>query len=224
MMPKSIVYNVDCMEYMQSCPDNAFNLAVCDPPYGINRFRHGETSRLRKYGNLDTVNNMRPNKAWFEELRRISQNQIVWGYNHLSDILPPCPAFVFWYKHQPVNTYADGELAYTSFKGTAMCFDFPYFGGIGADDERIHPTQKPIRLYEWIFSRFARPGDRILDTHLGSGSSRIAAWNAGLDFVGCEIDKTYFDAQEKRFTAHAAQKSFFVQEDIFEQNQKEKRR
>lgn len=205
-MPESIVYNMDCMEYMRTLPDKAFDLAVVDPPYGINRFKNGETSRLRKYGKLNSVNDLRPTKDWFTELERISKNQIVFGYNHLSDILPPTSEFIFWYKHQPVDTYADGELAWTSFHKTAKCFDYPFFGTCGADlDGRIHPTQKPVPLYAWIFSKYAKPGDKILDTHLGSGSSRIAAYDAGLDFFGCEIDKGYFDAQEKRFAEHTAQ-------------------
>jgi site-specific DNA-methyltransferase (adenine-specific) len=203
-------YLMDCMEYMKTLPDKAFELAICDPPYSINRFKHGETSRLRKYGQLDTANNMRPTPEWFKELQRVSVNQIVFGYNHLCDILPPTSEFVFWFKHQPVDTYADGELAYTSFSKTAKCFDYPFFGTCGSDaDQRIHPTQKPVALYEWLLTHYAKQGDKILDTHLGSGSSRIAAYNLGFDFVGCEIDKDYFDAQEKRFAAHAAQTSLF---------------
>lgn len=208
----NIAYNIDCMEYMQSLPDKAFDLAVADPPYGINRFKHGETSRLRKYGQLGTVNDNRPTKDWFEQLRRVSQNQIIFGYNHLCDILPPTSEFLFWYKHQPVDTYADGELIYTSFSKTAKCFDYPFFGGTGADkDGRIHPTQKPVAIYAWIYSRYAKSGDKILDTHLGSGSSRIAAYDAGLDFVGCEIDTGYFAAQEKRFQEHISQENLFLQ-------------
>ena len=206
-------YNMDCMEYMKTLPDKAFDLAVSDPPYGINRFKHGETSRLRKYGSLTTVNDERPTAEFVAELRRVSKNQIVFGWNHLSDLLPPTSEFIFWYKHQPVDTYSDGELAYTSFTKTAKCFDYPFFGTNGADDDkRIHPTQKPVALYTWIYKQYAKNGDKILDTHLGSGSSRIAAYDAGLDFVGCEIDKTYFEAQEKRFAEHAAQMNLFLGE------------
>ena len=205
-------FNVDCMAMLKATPDKFYDLCICDPPYGINRFKNGETSRLRKYGQLNTVNNFRPTSDWFMELQRVSVNQIVFGYNHLCDILPPTSEFIFWYKHQPVDTYADGELAYTSFTKTAKCVDLPYFGGIGADDNRLHPAQKPVKLYEWLLTHYAKPGDKILDTHLGSGSSRIAAYNLGFDFVGCEIDKDYFDAQEKRFAAHAAQTSLFDKE------------
>lgn len=214
-MSKSEVFNEDCMIGMHRYPDKYFYLAVCDPPYAINQFKNGETSRLRKYGSLKTVNDSRPTKEWFQELVRVSKNQIVFGYNHLCDILPPTSEFIFWYKHQPVNTYADGELAYTSFKKTARCFDYPFFGGTGADqDGRIHPTQKPVALYTWIFQTYAKSGDKILDTHLGSGSSRIAAYEQDLDFVGFELDKHYFDAQEERFQTHISQLSMFHMEGI----------
>ena len=203
-------FNRDCLEAMLEYPDNAFDLAVVDPPYGINRFLNGQPTRLNKYGSMATANDLRPDTTYFKQLFRISKNQIVWGYNHLSDLLPTTKEFIFWYKHQPVDTYSDGELAWTSFTKTAKCFDYPYFGGTGSDKIRIHPTQKPVALYAWIFKNFAKPGMKILDTHLGSGSSRIAAWDAGLDFVGYEIDKTYFDLQEERFQAHIAQGNLFL--------------
>lgn len=202
---------MDCMEAMRKMPDKCFDLAVVDPPYGINRFKNGETSRLRKYGSLESVNNTPVTQEFFIELKRVSKNQIIFGYNHLCDILPPCTHFIFWYKHQPVDTYADGELAFTSFPGVAKCFDYPYFGSINKDEDmRIHPTQKPIALYQWIFKNYAKPGFKILDTHLGSGSSRIAAYDAGLDFVGFEIDKDYFNKQEERFKKHISQISLFI--------------
>lgn len=205
----NIAYNMDCMEYMRTLPDKTFDLAVVDPPYGIEEAFKPQ-SRIAKYGQLQTVNDEKPDEKWFMELCRVSKNQIVWGYNHLSDLLPPTKEFIFWYKHQPVDSYADGELAWTSYKKTAKCFDYAYFGGVHADECRIHPTQKPVALYAWIFARYAKPGDKILDTHLGSGSSRIAAYDAGLDFVGCEVDKNYYAAQEERFAAHTAQLSMFV--------------
>jgi len=209
-IPKSEVFNKDCMELMSRYPDKYFDLAVVDPPYGIERFKNKQPTRLNKYGDMGTVNNKKPGFEYFKELFRISKNQIIWGYNHLSDMLPPTKEFLFWYKHQPVDSYSDGELAWTSFTKTAKCFDYPFYGTNGADkDIRIHPTQKPIALYGWIFKKYAKFGDKILDTHLGSGSSRIAAYNAGLDFMACEIDKDYFDAQEKRFKNHIMQLSMF---------------
>lgn len=202
-------YNIDCMEAMQKIPDKYFDLAVVDPPYGIKTKGHAQ-DRFRMGKSLKLVNDAKPQKDYFEELFRVSKNQIIWGYNHLSDMLPSCREFIFWYKHQPVVTFSDGELAWTSFWGTATVFDYPYYGFVGTKKDKIHPTQKPVALYEWIFGRYAKPGDKILDTHLGSGSSRIAAYNAGLDFVGFEIDKDYFEAQEQRFEEHIAQQSLFV--------------
>lgn len=204
-MSISIVENRDCLEAMKEFPDKFFDLAVCDPPYSINRSKNGETSRLRKYGSLKSVNDERPTKEYFDELFRVSKNQIVWGFNHLCDLLPPTTEFIFWYKHQPVETYSDGELAWTSFTKTAKCFDYAYFGNIGADTYRIHPTQKPVALYQWILSKYAKQGDKILDTHLGSGSSRIACYNGGFDFWGYEINKEYFEKQEERFENHTSQ-------------------
>lgn len=204
----NVAYNMDCMEAMRKMPDKAFDLAVVDPPYGIEK-GFCATSRVAKYGKMQTVNDYKPTKEYFDQLFRVSENQIVFGYNHLSDMLPPTKEFLFWYKHQPVDTYSDGELAWTSFHKTAKCFDYPYFGTTGADNVRIHPTQKPVALYRWIYLRYAKPGFKIIDTHLGSGSSRIAAYEAGLDFVGYEISKEYFDAQEKRFSDFAAQSSLF---------------
>lgn len=212
----NIAYNVDCMEYMRTLPDKAFDLAVVDPPYGIEK-GFSATSRIAKYGQMASVNDQKPTQEYFEELFRVSKNQIIFGYNHLSNMLPPTKEFIFWYKHQPVDTYSDGELAWTSLKKTAKCFDYPFFGGTGADkDGRIHPTQKPVALYAWIYSHYARPSDKILDTHLGSGSSRIAAYDAGLDFVGCEIDPDYFKAQEERFKEHTAQENLFLQMEMLE--------
>lgn len=201
-------YNMDCMEAMREIPDKYFDLAVVDPPYGIEKgFK--ATSHIRKYGQMDTVNDQKPTSEYFKQLFRVSKNQIVFGYNHLSNMLPPTKEFLFWYKHQPLDTYSDGELAWTSYRKTEKCFDYPFFGAVNAEKDRIHPTQKPVALYTWIFSHYAKPGDKILDTHLGSGSSRIAANEMGLDFVGFEIDLDYFKAQEERYAAHIAQMSLF---------------
>lgn len=209
-MAEQLAYNCDCMAGMREYPDKHFFLAVCDPPYGIRRFESGETSRLRKYGDFATVNNTPFTKEMFAEICRVSEHQIVWGYNHLAGILPPCSEFIFWYKHQTVPTYADGELAYTSFGKTAKCFDYPFRGSVGAEPGRIHPTQKPVNLYVWTFATYVKNRGVVIDPFLGSGSSRIAAYDMGLDFVGFEIDKTYFDKQEERFQKHTAQYSLFV--------------
>ena len=206
------LYNVDCMKYLKEQPDNAFDLALVDPPYGIEKALNA-TSRVAKYGKMETVNDFKPSKDYFNSLFTLSENQIIWGYNHLSDLLPATKEFIFWFKHQPVKTYSDGELAWTSFEKTAKCFDYPYFGCHNSDIHRIHPTQKPVKLYDWIYDNYAEKGQRILDTHLGSGSNAIAAHYAGMEFVGCELDEDYFKASVERFERETAQKDMFSEQD-----------
>lgn len=198
------LHNMDCMDAMKQFPDKYFELAIVDPPYGIDK-AFTATSRVAKYGQLGTANDMKPTPEYFAELFRVSKNQIVWGYNHLSDMLPSTKEFIFWYKHQPVVSYSDGELAWTSFAKTARCYDFPFFGAHNSDNERIHPTQKPIPLYRWLLTQYAKPGDKILDTHVGSGSSIIACMEYKFQWCGFEIDKTYFDKAQERIDSYAAQ-------------------
>ena len=197
-------YNEDCMQGMKRYPDKYFDLAIVDPPYGIEKAFQA-TSRIAKYGRMDIVNDARPSEEYFEELFRVSKNQIIWGFNHLSDLLPTTKEFIFWYKHQPVDTYSDGELAYTSFNKTARCFDYPYWGGYNADKCRIHPTQKPVALYKWLLTRYAKQGDIILDTHCGSASSLIACEDLGFDYVAFEIDETYYKESKERLDRHRQQ-------------------
>lgn len=203
------LYNMDCMDYLTTCRENEFDLAVVDPPYGMENKKGQAISRIKKYGQLRTVNDAKPDLNFFQEVMRSSKDQIIWGYNHLSDMLPSCREFVFWYKQNPVPTYSDGELAWTSFEKTAKCLNFPYFGSHNADTHRIHPTQKPVKLYDWIYKNYAEQGQRILDTHLGSGSSAIAAHYAGLEFVGIELDEDYFKAAVDRFEKETAQGDLF---------------
>ena len=206
----NVAYNMDCMAYMQSLPDGAFALAVVDPPYGLPKDSSNGRGKLKtrtfNRGNISTWD-IAPKAEYFEELFRVSRNQVIWGGNYFP--LPPCRCFLVWDKLQPFPNFSRCEYAWTSFNmpSKLFAFDNRYSG-------KIHPTQKPITLYEWIFSLCAKPGDKILDTHLGSGSSRIAAYDAGLDFVGCEIDKVYFDAQEERFLTHTAQENLFLQGDM----------
>ena len=189
--------NIDCMIGMAEDPDKYFDLAIVDPPYGIEKGFNGQ-KRIKKYGQLETVNDMKPRPEYFTELFRVSKNQIIWGYNHLSDMLPSTKEFIFWYKHQPVESYSDGELAWTSFAKTAKCFDFPFFGSVGAEKDRIHPTQKPVALYAWLLNTYAKPGDKILDTHVGSASSLIACYRLGFEYVGFELDPVYYEKARKR--------------------------
>lgn len=206
----SEVFNEDCMVGMARYPDKYFDLAVVDPPYGIET-RGNAQDRFRNGMQLQTVNDNRPTKYYFDNLFRISKHQIIWGYNWLSDMLPICREYVFWYKSQPVITFADGELAWTSFQKTAKCFNYPFYkSNIDNAGNKIHPTQKPVALYDWIYKNYLPNGGKVIDTHLGSGSNRIAANKAGnIDFVGFELDKDYYEAQEKRWKAFISQTRLF---------------
>ncbi len=196
--------NMDCIEYLRDCPDKAFDLAIVDPPYSWNSC-NAFTSRLKRYGDL-SFNDNRPTPEYFDQLRRVSVNQIVWGGNYFLTDLGDTKCMVVWDKHQPVVTYARVELAWTSFFDKhAALIDLPYFGATGRDLARCHPNQKPIALYERLLSNYANPGDRILDTHLGSGSSAIAAHYAGHDFVGIELDPDYFEAAKARIDSETRQ-------------------
>lgn len=223
----SEVHNMDCMEYMRTIEDGFFDLAIVDPPYGINadsmsmgsnltRTRNGypsesTASKLRK-GRLNrgsgklkgrALNTLPcgwdfspPSQDYFSELFRVSVNQIIWGGNYFD--LPPTRGMICWDKCQPWDNFSQFELAWTSFDCPAKMFRFSNTGGSN-QEPKIHPTQKPVALYVWLLQQFAKPGWKILDTHLGSGSSRIAAYGLGLDFYGCEIDKGYFDDMDVRF-------------------------
>lgn len=189
-------------------PSKYFDLAVVDPPYRDSLENH-PTKDMRKNGTMEHFGD-KPTKEYFTELFRVSKNQIIWGANNFE--LPPYKGFLVWRKLTISDSFtmSMAEIAYLSEDlGTvSKVIDFAPQGT--KKDPRIHPTQKPVPIYAWIFQHYAKPGDKILDTHLGSGSSRIAAWDAGLDFVGFEIDKDYFDRQEERFAAHTAQISLFT--------------
>jgi len=206
------LFNIDCMEYMKGLDDNAFELAIVDPPYGMDRKMDGTGGAgriMRKWKRSETWD-IAPDKEYFDELERVSVNQIIWGANNFIEHLRSTTNYIFWHKHQPAPNFADGELAWTSFKGVCKCFDRACFGAHGQDvGGKIHPTQKPIPLYEWILKNYAKEGDKILDTHLGSGSSAIAAHYGGFDFVGCELDQDYYNAATERFNNETKQKDMF---------------
>lgn len=207
----SEVFNMDCIRGMKQYPDKYFDLAVVDPPYGIgaNKMQLGNGKKRIYRGESDWDNSI-PNKYYWEHLFRISKNQVVWGGNYMTEYLKPTSAWLFWDKGTGDNDFADGELAWTSYDGALRKITKSWVGQNAKDGiQRIHPTQKPIYLYQWIFNRFCTPTDKILDTHLGSGSSRIAAHKAGLDFVGFELDKEYFDASVKRFEQYKLQLKLF---------------
>ena len=206
---RSDVYNVDCVEYMRTLPDNYFDLAVADPPYSHGnseviikggRFHRG---RFNRYRQVDGVEididewDKTPEDAFFEELFRVSKNQIIWGANYF-DGMPATRCFLIWKKQIPENfSMAMCEYAWTSFQGNAKIVEFSQLSK--PDDKRFHPTAKPIELYAWIFKNYAKAGDLVFDPTFGSGSSRIAAYKLGLHYVGCEISPLYFNASNERF-------------------------
>lgn len=202
------ITNEDNMELMARYPDNYFDLAIVDPPYGIETKGNAQ-DRFNMGKDLSLVNDAKPNEKYFKGLFRVSKNQIIWGYNHLSDMLPKCREFIFWYKHQPVITFSDGELAWTSFLKTAKCFDYPYCQPHQFEKPKIHPTQKPIKLYEFLLMNYAKEGDKILDTHLGSGSIALACHNLKYDLTACELDAEYYNAAIKRLKEHQQQLTIF---------------
>ncbi len=194
--------NCDCMDYLATCEDNAFELAIVDPPYGIHINSSG---RLGHYGGRKNWDTETPTHKFFEHLFRVSCNQIVWGGNYFA--LPATRGFIIWDKQQPENvSFASCEYAWTSFDRSARTH---YQRPQNADEQRIHPTQKPVKLYEWLLINYAKKGDRILDTHLGSGSIALACSNLAFDLVGCELDKDYYDAACKRLKQHQAQQRMF---------------
>lgn len=214
--PRSEALNVDCMEYMRTLPDKAFDLAVVDPPYGIGvdgqkkRRDLKNPKHSRKGHTKKGWDKAIPPREYFRELERVSNNQIIWGGNYFVRHLDVGhKGWIVWDKGQHGLTMSDCELAYSSFDCPTRVVIINRVELL--KNGTFHPTQKPIKLYEWIFQNYAKSGYKILDTHLGSGSSRIAAWDAGLDFVGCKIDKDYFEAQERRFQAHAAQLNLFLE-------------
>ena len=198
------LFNMDCMEYMAQFPDNYFELAIVDPPYGIG-ISGNPVRRAHEKKQWDST---APNDSYFTQLKRVSKNQIIWGANYFN--LPPTPCFVVWDKEQPEQfSMAMVEFAWTSFKNPAKLFRKRV---VSADVERIHPTQKPVKLYEWLLKNYAKDGDKILDTHLGSASSAIAAHRMGFEFFGTELDGDYFQASIARFERETAQLDMFAQE------------
>lgn len=224
----NVAYNMDCMEYMRTLQDKAFDLAVVDPPYFSGPERRGY------YGcKISPIGVKRdypvspkwdiPDAEFFSELDRVSKHYIVWGCNYFDFVFSH--GRIVWDKCNGESSFSDCEIAATNcfesvrlfrymwngmFQGKSIAEGTVQQGNKALNEKRIHPTQKPVALYTWILQKYAKPGDKILDTHLGSGSSRIAAYDLGFDFVGCEIDPHYFQAQEKRFAEHTAQISLFT--------------
>jgi site-specific DNA-methyltransferase (adenine-specific) len=212
-LPRSIVFNEDCVAAMKRYPDGLFDIAICDPPYGINvaqmNLGVGKGKRCSKVANRQWKtkdwDSGIPDKEYFEQLFRVSKNQIIWGGNYFTEHLPSSQYFAIWDKAEGMygRSFAECEYAWVRSGGTRIRKISP------VQKQRMHPTQKPIELYDWLISVYCKNVNCILDTHVGSGSSRIAAEKAGLRFVGYEIDAEYYEKQEKRFNDFQAQCRIF---------------
>ena len=218
------ITNEDNMELMARYEDNHFDLAIVDPPYGIDignqsQGKGGGVAKKIDYTVKDW-DKFAPNKEYFNELKRVSKNQIIWGANHFIDKIPfGSPCWIVWDKVNGATDFADCELAYTSFKTAVRKISWKWAGMLQQDmknkEQRMHPTQKPVKLYEWLLMNYAKEGDKILDTHLGSGSIAIAIDNVNkieqmnLELTACELDKEYFDSAIKRIEQQTKQQKLF---------------
>lgn len=212
------VYNCDCLEYMRSLPDDFFDLCIADPPYGIGEdgkknHSRGKVAKAKEY-TPKSWDSKSPNKEVFDEILRVSKRAIIFGANHFISKLPyDSSCWIVWDKENGENDFADCELAWTNFNTAVRRFKFRWAGMLQGDmrhkEVRIHPTQKPIALYEWIIDNYANKDSKIIDTHLGSGSSAIAAHNRNMEFVGCEINEVYLTETIERINRHIAQQSLF---------------
>ena len=224
------------MEYMKTIPDKFFNLAIVDPPYGINADKfnngaglqdHAESStakKIREKGRLNqgsgklknrllntsdcSWDSSPPPQEYFQELFRTCENLIIWGGNYFD--LPPTRCVVVWDKQQPWENFSQVEIAWTTFDYPAKIFRYCNAGGANGNINKIHPCQKPVALYDFLIKTFAKAGDKIFDSHMGSQSSRIAAYKANLDYYGCELNEFYYKLGEERFSKFSAQMNLFV--------------
>ena len=208
----------DCLEAMKEMPDNTYDLAIVDPPYGIGEDGKSNHSRgllatPKKYTPKDW-DKQPPSVEYFNELKRVSKNQIIWGANHFIDRLPYASScWIVWDKDNGATSFADCELAYSSFKTAVRMFTWRWNGMLQGDmknkEVRIHPTQKPVKLYEWLLENYAQEGDKILDTHLGSGSIALACHNRKFDLDAWEIDEEYYNNAVERLDTHKSQLTIF---------------
>lgn len=214
------LYNADCMGIMKGFADKQFDLAIVDPPYGIgmdNSNKRTKPSRANSYTEYPDYryhktnwDNNRPEQEYFNELFRISKNQIIWGANYFCEYLPSGFGWIFWNKLNGLdNCFSDGEFAYSSKGVQSRYFQCSAFDSLRGGKDRIHPTQKPVALYKWLLNKYSKEGDTILDTHLGSGSSAIAAHDGGFEFTGIELDEEYYNAAKQRLILHQRQLNIF---------------
>lgn len=227
---RSEVHLIDCVDFMRGLPDKAFDLAIVDPPYGIGESsknrngivkikdkRNGRVSHVKIKNEIKDWDNNAPEKIYFEQLKRVSKNQIIWGANHFIENIPNpnSSSWVVWDKCNGDSDFADCELAWTSFDSAVRQFRFMWSGmfqgknsfseghifegNLSKHEKRIHKTHKPIILYRWLLRNYAKPNDTIFDSHMGSQSSRIACHMEGFDFTGCELDPEYFEQGNQRY-------------------------
>jgi site-specific DNA-methyltransferase (adenine-specific) len=197
------------MEYMAMVPDKYFDLAVVDPPYGIDAGKMTMGSGKHVFKKGKDWDSSAPNCEYFKELFRVSKNQVIWGGNYFTDKLPITQHWIVWDKKNPNLSFAEGELAWVRHGNNLRIFQ--HYSAMVENGGKIHPTQKPSRLYQWIYTNYLPQGGKVLDTHLGSGSNRIAADKMGnIEFGGCELDKDYYEAQEKRWADYKKQLKLFA--------------
>ena len=214
---KISIYNCDCMELLRQTPDNYYSLCIVDPPYGIDiaeKLANGWVSKAggTKFEAKDW-DKYTPTQEYWDELFRVSKNQIVWGGNYfMSKIQRDSPCWIFWDKNNGDSLFADGEMAWTSFDSPIRLAKIHWCGSAAKHEtgqNKIHPTQKPIKLYKWLLMNYAQKGDKILDTHLGSGSIAIACHDYGFELTACELDKEYYDKAIQRIKNHVSQLKLF---------------
>jgi site-specific DNA-methyltransferase (adenine-specific) len=207
------ITNEDNMALMARYPDKYFDLAIVDPPYGIQRFKNVTTTpsakdvHAKRFQKMESVNNTKPTTEYWNELFRISKNQIIWGANNFE--LPPSEYFLCWNKEQAMPNFATLEYAWVSMGLKKPAKLFTYSIHKHNQTDKIHPTQKPVALYKWLLMNYAKPKDKILDTHLGSGSIAIACYDLGFDLTACELDTDYFNGAVKRLENHKLQLKIF---------------
>lgn len=210
---KITITNEDNMELMARYPDNYFELAIVDPPYGIERFKKVTTTpsqkdvHAKRFQRMESVNNTKPSDEYWEELFRVSKNQIVFGANNFQ--MPSSEYFLIWDKKQAMPNFARCEYAWVSMGLKTPAKICEHSIHVHNQTEKIHPTQKPIYLYKYILDNYTKEGDNILDTHLGSGSIAIACHDYGFELTACELDKEYYDKTIERIKNHTAQQSLF---------------
>jgi site-specific DNA-methyltransferase (adenine-specific) len=202
--------NEDNMILMARYPDNYFELAIVDPPYGINvNMNMGVRSGEKRKHKNKKWDKSSPTKEYFDQLKRVSKNQIIWGANNFTNFIEPSYEWIYWDKIITGNVeFSAGELAYTTFNGSLKCFKYAIQSNYILEN-RIHPTQKPVALYKWLLDKYAKEGDKILDTHLGSGSIAIACHDYGFNLTACELDAEYFEKAVERIKNHVSQQKLF---------------